>query len=195
MHCNAIKLFQSRIFFLINFNYYLLLLDMIYWLTLEELASYLKMSRARLYQVAQRGEIPAVKLGRTWRFDRDRIDAWLGQQKGVVDVEDYPWFDSFRYFIKQLQGHFQQRFASLWIYGSWVRGEARPDSDVDLLVVLEEIKDFSVDFNTISSLAYQSTFGQGKTVVFSVTLTDQKTFLAGMEPLLLNIRREGKQAA
>lgn len=167
---------------------------MINWLTLEELAGYLKVSRARLYQMVQRGEIPAVKLGRTWRFDRDRIDAWLGHQ-GNVDIEDSPWFDSFQYFIKQLQRHFAKRFASLWIYGSWARGEARPDSDVDLLVVLDKIKDFSADFNTTSSLAYQSTFGRGRAVVFSVTLTDQKTFLAGMEPLLLNIRREGKKAA
>lgn len=167
---------------------------MIYWLTLEELAAYLKMSRARLYQMAQRGEIPAVKLGRTWRFDRDRIDAWLGHKEDA-GTEEYPWSDSLHYFLDQLQGHFRKRFASLWIYGSWVRGEARPDSDVDLLVVLDRIKNFSVDFNTVSSLAYQSTFGRGRVVVFSVTLTDHKTFLASMEPLLLNVRREGKKAA
>ena len=167
---------------------------MINWVNLEELAAYLKMSRARLYQMAQRGEIPAVKLGRTWRFDRDRIDAWLGHQ-GTEGIEAYPWADSLHHFLQQLQGHFQKHFASLWIYGSWARGEARSDSDVDLLVVLDKVKNFSVDFNVVSSLAYQSTFGRGKMVVFSVTLTDQKTFVASMEPLLLNVRREGKQAA
>ena len=47
------------------------------WLTLEELAAYLKLSRAKLYRLAQEGDIPASKIGSQWRFDRQEIDAWV----------------------------------------------------------------------------------------------------------------------
>ena len=47
------------------------------WLTLEELASYLKLGRTKLYGMTQRGEIPASKIGNQWRFDREEIDQWM----------------------------------------------------------------------------------------------------------------------
>ncbi|MEA1924092.1 MAG: helix-turn-helix domain-containing protein [Pseudomonadota bacterium] len=47
------------------------------WLTIENLATYLKLSRTKLYGMAQRGEIPASKIGNQWRFDREDIDQWM----------------------------------------------------------------------------------------------------------------------
>jgi PTS system nitrogen regulatory IIA component len=47
------------------------------WLTIDELAGYIKMSRTKLYGMAQRGEIPASKIGTQWRFDREEIDQWM----------------------------------------------------------------------------------------------------------------------
>jgi excisionase family DNA binding protein len=47
------------------------------WLTIEELSGYLKMSRSKLYQMAQKGELPGSKIGTQWRFDRNRIDEWM----------------------------------------------------------------------------------------------------------------------
>ncbi len=47
------------------------------WLTIEELSGYLKMSRSKLYQMAQKGKLPGSKIGTQWRFDRDRIDEWM----------------------------------------------------------------------------------------------------------------------
>jgi len=51
------------------------------WLTIDELADYLKLGRTKLYQMAQDGSIPASKLGNQWRFDRDEIDVWMKQQR------------------------------------------------------------------------------------------------------------------
>ena len=47
------------------------------WLTIDELATYLKMGRTKLYTMAQRGGIPGNKIGSQWRFDREEIDAWI----------------------------------------------------------------------------------------------------------------------
>ena len=47
------------------------------WLTIDELAEYLKMGRTKLYRMAQEGNIPASKVGNQWRFDREEIDEWM----------------------------------------------------------------------------------------------------------------------
>lgn len=47
------------------------------WLTLEELARYLKKGRSTIYRMARGGQLPAQKVGRTWRFDQDEIDGWV----------------------------------------------------------------------------------------------------------------------
>jgi len=49
-------------------------------LTVSELAEYLKLSRAKVYQMAQRGELPGTKLGTHWRFRKDLIDCWLEEE-------------------------------------------------------------------------------------------------------------------
>jgi len=58
------------------------------WLTVEELSIYLKMSRTKLYNLAQKGEIPVSKIGNQWRFDREEIDDWMKSFKGVPSKED-----------------------------------------------------------------------------------------------------------
>lgn len=51
------------------------------WLTLDELAGYLKLSQSKLYRMAQDGQVPASKVARQWRFDRHEIDAWMKSQR------------------------------------------------------------------------------------------------------------------
>src|SRR3989338_997 len=162
---------------------------MIEWLTLDELTRHLKVSRAFLYKEAQAGSIPAVKVGRGWRFDRARVDQWLQGKK-----TEFPWSDCLDVFLSALKSKFGERFFSLWIYGSWARGDAHPESDVDLMIVLKSIKDYWKDWNAISSMAYQSTFDRDRPVVFSTMVVTEDSFLHDMEPLLMNIRREGRKA-
>jgi len=49
-------------------------------MTLEEVAGYLKLKPQTIYLWAQKGNIPAVKLGKEWRFRKDVIDEWLNQR-------------------------------------------------------------------------------------------------------------------
>lgn len=48
-------------------------------LTIDELATYLKVSKSTLYKLAQEGKIPGQKVGKHWRFHRDVIEQWLGK--------------------------------------------------------------------------------------------------------------------
>jgi excisionase family DNA binding protein len=48
-------------------------------MTLEEMARYLRVTQKTIYRLLERGSIPAMKVGRQWRFDRLSIDEWLSQ--------------------------------------------------------------------------------------------------------------------
>lgn len=47
-------------------------------LTAEEAAEYLRVSRKTLYRLVSAGRIPGQKVGRSWRFRRDDLIAFLG---------------------------------------------------------------------------------------------------------------------
>jgi len=49
-------------------------------LTAREVAAYLRLNPATVYRLAQAGEIPAVKVGRVWRFSRALLDEWLDRR-------------------------------------------------------------------------------------------------------------------
>ena len=53
-------------------------------LTAEEAAEFLKIGRNQLYEAAGRGHIPHQRIGRTYRFSRSALMAWMGcsAQKG-----------------------------------------------------------------------------------------------------------------
>lgn len=46
-------------------------------MTADQAAEFLQTSRDTLLRKARRGELPAAKLGREWRFRRADLDAWL----------------------------------------------------------------------------------------------------------------------
>lgn len=46
-------------------------------LTLKEVAKLLRLSPQTLYKMLEQGEIPAVKIGSQWRFDREQLKSWL----------------------------------------------------------------------------------------------------------------------
>jgi len=49
-------------------------------MTVDEIAAHLKLGRTKVYQMAQDGVLPAVKVGGQWRFDRQMVDEWLERQ-------------------------------------------------------------------------------------------------------------------
>lgn len=46
-------------------------------LTIEEVARYLRVSDRTVYDWAQKGEIPAGKIGTVWRFKKSEIENWV----------------------------------------------------------------------------------------------------------------------
>jgi excisionase family DNA binding protein len=59
----------------------------------EEVASYLRVTEKTIYKLLKRGDIPATKVGRQWRFDKNSIDDWLnhnsvGSKANILVIDD-----------------------------------------------------------------------------------------------------------
>jgi len=64
-------------------------------MTTKEAAEYLKLNYMTVYKLAQRGRIPASKVGGNWRFKRDVLDEWLTRKAATIEgnvlvVDDDP---------------------------------------------------------------------------------------------------------
>jgi excisionase family DNA binding protein len=51
------------------------------FLTTEEVLEYLQVNLRTIYRLIKAGRIPAVRVGRQWRFRKRDIDAWLDSQR------------------------------------------------------------------------------------------------------------------
>lgn len=51
-------------------------------LTIKQVAEYLKVTERTIYRLAAAKQIPAFKVGGSWRFSRADIDSWIKQQSG-----------------------------------------------------------------------------------------------------------------
>ena len=57
--------------------------DMVACLTTEEVLAYLNVTPRTIYRLIRTGELPAIRIGRQWRFRRSDLDAFLDRQQAV----------------------------------------------------------------------------------------------------------------
>lgn len=50
-------------------------------MTTKEVAKYLALHEITICKYAAGGEIPAIRIGRVWRFDKKAVDNWKKSQK------------------------------------------------------------------------------------------------------------------
>jgi len=93
----------------------------------------------------------------------------------------------------QLRAYFQQtypdRLDRLVLFGSWARGEATGDSDLDLLVVLRDPVSPSREISQTSEFIGQLCLDHN--ILISRLFMGRSRFETENSPLLRNIRREG----
>ena len=51
------------------------------FLTTEEVLGYLNTTPRTIYRLIKTGELPAIRIGRQWRFRRADLDAWIDRQR------------------------------------------------------------------------------------------------------------------
>src|SRR5499433_418046 len=60
------------------------------FLTTEEVLEYLQVNLRTVYRLIKAGKIPAVRVGRQWRFRKRDIDAWLDSQRPRSEARPGP---------------------------------------------------------------------------------------------------------
>ena len=95
-------------------------------------------------------------------------------------------------FKKEIENLYGKRLKNIILYGSWARGDATEESDIDLVVVLEgevipgEEIDRMIDVITEINLRHA--------VLVSVYPISEEEYSTINSPLLINVRREGMPA-
>lgn len=46
-------------------------------MTVKQVADFLQISTDKVYIMAKKNEMPAIKIGQQWRFDRNAIAYWI----------------------------------------------------------------------------------------------------------------------
>ena len=95
--------------------------------------------------------------------------------------------------LRELRDRFQalygQRLVSLVLYGSHARGDADPDSDIDVLVVLRGPVSAGEEAERAGDFVAELSLRHSK--VICCLFMDEERFLHRQGPLLRNIRKEG----
>ena len=80
------------------------------------------------------------------------------------------------------------QFEAAYLYGSRARGEQRPDSDVDVLIVVRDAFDYAEMIRRTSMLV--SALSLTHEIVISRAFVSQERFERERSPFLMNVRRE-----
>lgn len=54
------------------------------FMTVEEIAEYMRLPQSTVYKLARQGKLPGFKVGRHWRFRREAVIQWVYQQEQVA---------------------------------------------------------------------------------------------------------------
>ena len=54
----------------------------------KEVASYLRMSVLTVYKHAKQGTIPGFRIGNSWRFDKNKIDAAMMGGENISEIKE-----------------------------------------------------------------------------------------------------------
>jgi len=55
------------------------------FLTMDEVLGYLRVTSRTIYRLIKAGDLPAVRVGRQWRFRQSDLDAWLNRPQTNVN--------------------------------------------------------------------------------------------------------------
>ncbi len=134
------------------------------------------------------------RLAIEWLADAGLIDRALAEAAlpGDPDLPELSGpFDAFaiaREVADDLRGLYGDRLRLVLLFGSWARGDAHPESDIDLLVVLDRIESTWEERQRMDEILWRHSF-ENDTVVTALPLAEAD--LDGGRPYVIRARAEG----
>ena len=139
------------------------------WLSVEEIAEYLGITRYTVYKWVGRLGLPSHKIGRLLKFSKTEIDEWVKKH----DVKTTK-VKTCEHLLRLLRHSSQeiQKFVirRIGLFGSCVRGEAGHGSDIDVLV---EFSRPSFDNYMELKFFLEALFGREVDLVLADSLKEQ----------------------
>jgi len=87
-----------------------------------------------------------------------------------------------------LQALYAQRLRGVYLYGSYARGDGKPDSDLDVLIVLDRFDSFGAEVDRTSKLVSDVSLKYGISV--SRVFVPEREWQEGEGLFLSNVREE-----
>ncbi len=87
-----------------------------------------------------------------------------------------------------LESVYRERLRGLYLYGSYARGDQQQDSDLDVLVVLDQIDSYGAEIDRTSNIV--SSVSLRYSVSISRVFVGEKTWLDGQTGFVLKVREE-----
>ena len=100
--------------------------------------------------------------------------------------------DILKEFREEVENLYENRLKSIILYGSWARGDATEDSDIDLLIVLEGKVIPGKEIDRMIDIITEINLKHG--VLISIYPVSEEDYSTINSPLLINVRREGVPA-
>lgn len=97
-----------------------------------------------------------------------------------------PIIDEFKAALKKI---YAENMKQTILFGSYARGNFHAESDIDILVVLENMENPYIEIDKISDIKFD--FMLKYNVIISCLFSDIKKIEQGIEPVYFNIEKEG----
>ncbi len=95
-------------------------------------------------------------------------------------------------FRDEIEKLYSKRLKSIILYGSWARGDATEESDIDVLIILEGEVIPGKEIDRMIDIITETNLKHG--VLISVYPVSDEDYSTINSPLLMNVRREGVPA-
>ncbi|MFW5867473.1 MAG: nucleotidyltransferase domain-containing protein [Armatimonadota bacterium] len=101
--------------------------------------------------------------------------------------------EALRELKRELEALYGDRLKGLYLFGSHARGEAGPDSDVDVAVVLDDYEFASRELRRMADILNRLSLEYD--VILAAVPVRQREWEDRRTPLLINLHREGMPVA
>jgi uncharacterized protein UPF0158/nucleotidyltransferase-like protein len=115
----------------------------------------------------------------------ERSDPDLPELSGTFDAEEIA-----RSVARDLRELYGDRLRQVVLFGSWARGDAQPESDIDLLVVLDRIESGWEELKRMDGILWRHSF-ENDTVVTALPVAQDELDRA-RKPVLVRAQAEGR---